>query len=199
MKDPCAKGRPRDPLVDAAILEATLEVLAQRGFARFTVEEVASVAGVGKASIYRRFPDKDAVITYALEHINDDLPPIPDEGDTRDRLIEMLNRVRRNVHTSHAGRIMRHVVGESGDAPHLLADFYRRVIVPRGERLRSVLMAGVARGELPADFDAEVAIPALMGSTFFLSTWAGCEGIDDTSTEAMVDVVLSGLSRASGS
>lgn len=184
------KGRPRNPQVDAAIIAAALDVLAERGFARFTVEEVANTAGVGKASIYRRFPDKDSLITHALDHINDDLPPIPDAGSVKERLTIMMDRSRSAMHTSHAGRIMRHVLSESGETPTLIADFYRRVIDPRSRRIRSVLNEGKAAGELSADFDVEVAIPALIGSMVFLSTWAGCEAADATSTRDVVDLVL---------
>lgn len=190
MNEASVKGRPRDPHVDAAIVAASLDVLANRGFARFTVEEVAAIAGVGKASIYRRFPDKDALIAHALDHINDDLPPIPEEGSTKDRLAIMMDRVRRGIPDSRAGRIMRHVLGESSESPHLVTEFYRRVISPRHDRIRSVLAEGKSSGELDADFNVEVAIAALIGSMVFLSTWTGCEGVDATSSEDVVDLVL---------
>lgn len=191
MNTVAGKGRPRDPQVDAAIVTAALDVLADRGFARFTVEEVAMLAGVGKASIYRRFADKDALITHALDHINDDLPPIPDEGTVKDRLAIMMDRVRRSIPDSHAGRIMQHVLGESGESPQLVTEFYRRVIEPRRHRIRSVLVEGKAAGELATDVDVEAAIAALVGSMVFLSTWAGCSGVDETSTRDVVDLVLS--------
>lgn len=191
------KGRPRDPQIDAAVVNAALDVLAERGFSRFTVEEVATVAGVGKASIYRRFADKEALIAHALDHVNDDLPPVPDEGSVHERLSLMMNRARAAIPTSRAWRIMRHVVSESTDSPHLAQDFYRRVMHPRGDRIRTVLHQGKARGELPGDFDVELAIPALIGPMVFLITWAGCEQIDAMSTEDVVELVLSGLSRAS--
>lgn len=184
------KGRPRDPEIDSAIVQSGLEVLAERGFARFTVEEVAARAGVGKASIYRRFADKDALISHALDHINDDLPPIPDAGAVKDRLAVMMDRVRLGMRTSQAGRIMRHVLSESTESPHLVKDFYRRVIEPRSGRIRSVLVKGKAAGELPADFDVDAAVPALIGSMVFLSTWADCETVDATSTDAVVNLVL---------
>lgn len=190
MNTAAVKGRPRDPQVDAAIVAASLDLLADRGFARFTVEEVASIAGVGKASIYRRFADKDALITHALDHVNDDLPAIPEEGTVRERLSEMMDRVRRGFPDSQAGRILRHVLGESGESPQLVVEFHRRVIEPRRDRIRSVLMEGTASGELAADFDVEVAITALVGSMVFLSEWAGCESVDSTTTDDVVDLVL---------
>lgn len=191
------KGRPRNPQIDAAVVNAALDVLAERGFARFTVEEVALVAGVGKASIYRRFADKDTLIAHALDRVNDDLPAVPDEGSVHERLSLMMNRARAAIPTSRAWRIMRHVVSESIEAPDLVQDFYRRVMHPRGDRIRSVLEQAKARRELPVNFDIELAVPALIGPMVFLSTWAGCEQVDAISTEDLVELVLSGLSRAS--
>lgn len=190
MTESGAKGRPRDPQIDSAIVQASLDVLADRGFARFTVEEVASSAGIGKSTIYRRFPDKDSLITHALDHINDDLPPIPEHGSAKDRLSIMMERVRQGIPTSHAGRIMRHVLSESQESPHLVAEFYRRVIEPRSARIRTVLIGGKSTGELPEDVDVDVAIAALVGSMVFLSTWAGCQSVDSTSTADVVDLVL---------
>ena len=86
---------------------------------------------------------------------------------------------------------MHHVLSESIESPHLVSEFYRRVLEPRRNRIRSVLVEGKNAGELSADFDAEVAIAALVGSMVFLSTWAGCEGVDETSTRDVVDLVLS--------
>lgn len=186
-----SRGRPRDPHIDSSIIEVSLELLAERGFARFTVEEVAARAGIGKASIYRRFPDKHALITHALDHINDDLPAIPDEGSVQERLSLMMDRARRGMGTSYAGRIMRHVISESSESPHLIGDFYQQVIHVRSERIRSVLVSAKHTGELPDTFDVEVAIPALIGSMVFLSTWAGCGEADSTATADVVNLVLS--------
>lgn len=184
------KGRPRDPQVDSAIVTAALDVLAERGFARFTVEEVAVIAGVGKASIYRRFPDKETLIDHALDHINDDLPAIPDDGDVKERLSTMMDRARQGIRTSHAGRIMRHVLSESNQSPHLVTEFHRRVIAPRSGRIRSVLAEGKAHGDLAEDFDIDSAVPTLMGAMVFLSTWSGCESVDSTATADVVNLVL---------
>src|SRR4051794_36512008 len=78
-------ARPLDPTIDRAITDATLELLRERGFARMSVEAVASVAGVGKPAIYRRFRDKAALVATVIDG---QLPQmeVPDIGDTRAEL-----------------------------------------------------------------------------------------------------------------
>ena len=78
-------ARPLDPTIDRAITEATLTLLRERGFARMSMEAVASVAGVGKPAIYRRFRDKAALVASVIDS---QLPQLelPDLGDTRAEL-----------------------------------------------------------------------------------------------------------------
>ena len=78
-------ARPLDPTIDRAITEATLTLLRERGFARMSMEAVASVAGVGKPAIYRRFRDKAELVATVIDG---QLPQLelPDVGDTRAEL-----------------------------------------------------------------------------------------------------------------
>src|SRR5665647_1075341 len=75
-------GRPREPQVDEAILTATLELLAQEGYSQLTMERIATRAKVGKASLYRRWPDKASVVLDAVSH-NPQRPSAPDTGSLR--------------------------------------------------------------------------------------------------------------------
>ena len=78
-------ARPLDPTIDRAITEATLTLLRERGFARMSMEAVASRAGVGKPAIYRRFRDKAELVATVIDT---QLPQLelPDAGDARHRL-----------------------------------------------------------------------------------------------------------------
>ena len=68
------RGRPRSREADRAITEAALDVLGDSGIANFSVEAVAARAGVGKATIYRRFPGRIGLLSAALDRLHDDLP-----------------------------------------------------------------------------------------------------------------------------
>src|SRR5438552_7396577 len=74
------RGRPRDPAVDEAILTAAVDLLAEVGYARLTMEQVAARAGVGKASLYLRWPNKVALVAEAIQHRAAVIPALPDTG-----------------------------------------------------------------------------------------------------------------------
>ena len=85
-------GRPRDPEADQAILQTTLKLLTENGYAGLSVERVASEAGVGKTTIYRRYTTKDELVAAAVGALKDDLGPPPDTGDVRADIVEMFVR-----------------------------------------------------------------------------------------------------------
>jgi AcrR family transcriptional regulator len=79
------------PTIDRAITEATMTLLRERGFARMSMEAVASAASVGKPAIYRRFRDKAELVATAIAG---QLPQLdaPDLGDTRAALWTAVER-----------------------------------------------------------------------------------------------------------
>ena len=82
-REPSARaGRPRDPRLDEAVVAATLQLLAEEGYAQLTVERIAARAGVGKASLYRRWPDKVSIVLEAVSR-NPERPSAPDTGSLR--------------------------------------------------------------------------------------------------------------------
>ncbi|HEY2332861.1 MAG TPA: helix-turn-helix domain-containing protein, partial [Acidimicrobiales bacterium] len=79
-------GRPRDVRVDASIESATIEELCERGFGGASIEGIAARAGVGKATIYRRFPSREALLFSAAVHFAGECEA-PDTGSLRDDLV----------------------------------------------------------------------------------------------------------------
>ena len=90
-----AVGRPRDPEADRAILEATIELLAEDGFGGLSIEAVAARAGVGKTTVYRRWPSKIPLVVDALTHLkNPSTVVIPAHTmSTRDALVRVMSEV----------------------------------------------------------------------------------------------------------
>ena len=74
------RGRPRDPGVDVAIRTATVDLLGEIGYARLTMDKVAARAGVSKASLYLRWPNKVALVADALQQRARAVPQVPDTG-----------------------------------------------------------------------------------------------------------------------
>jgi AcrR family transcriptional regulator len=191
---PRAPGRPRSERADRAIVDATLELIAEAGFDGLTVEAVAARAGVGKATIYRRFSCRDALVAESLATLNDDLPPVPRGLSTRDTLIMLLENMQQRSGSSLSGRIMSRVVGESARNPDLVGTFYHRVVAARRERLRRVLQRGVDAGDVTPDADLDLLVALLVGPVLYACWWAGVEaGPPPIAASAVVDTVLAGV------
>ena len=106
-------GRPREPRADRAILTAALELIAEHGVQALRVDDVASQAGVGKASIYRRYRSKDQLVTEAVGALVDEEIAIPDSGSTRhDLLVLMREAVALYSGGTLAARLMPSIVDE---------------------------------------------------------------------------------------
>ena len=106
-------GRPRDPQADEAITSAIVDVLAEQGFSGFTVEEVAARAGVGKATIYRRWSTKEELVLAAAERVMVHVEP-PDTGSLRDDLVGWYWEKFRTKSASTSDRLMGQVIVEAG-------------------------------------------------------------------------------------
>lgn len=184
------RGRPRSPDIDRAVLDVTLRHLADPGFGRMSLEAIAAEAGVGRAALYRRWSDKAALATAALEHLRVSESPAT-TGDTRRDLIAQLERVRR-FHTQYRGMAMvGALLSEEDRHPELLARFRQRVVAPRREELRAVLAAGQAQGDVGAAVDLDVAAAALVG-TFYARYLAG-ERFPPRWSERVVDALWPAL------
>ena len=113
-------GRPRDPETDQAILRAALQLLTDRGYAGMSVEGVASRAGVGKTTIYRRYASKEELVAAALAALRDDLGPLPDTGDIRSDMVEMILQMRRALQQGPGLGMIGALLVEERRSPELL-------------------------------------------------------------------------------
>lgn len=151
---PVARGRPRDPGVDAAIRAATLELLAEGGYARLTMDQVAARAGVSKSSLYLRWPNKVAVVADALQHRARAVPDVPDTGSLPGDVRVFLYGLLRS--RGEAARALAAVSGEIATNPELRQAWHRGLAGMLTGCLRVMVDRAVARGELAADSDVEL-------------------------------------------
>ena len=146
-----APGRPRSARADEAIIEAVLDLLADGTPAEsLSIEAVAAKAGVGKATIYRRWANKEGLLVDAVASLKGELPRLAGES-VRDDLIALLRPVGTPSHT-RAGKIMPCLLSELHRSPELYRCF-QKITEPRLELMRQVLRRGIDRGELRADLD----------------------------------------------
>ena len=190
------RGRPRSIEVDHAIAEAALDVLADQGIAAFSVEAVAHRAGVGKATVYRRYAGRDEVLAAALDYLRDDLPGAPETGPARERLVAILEGVRTPMTRTRGGRIMAQVISAGAQHPDFLESFYERVLSPRRRALVTVLAEGVNEGWVDPNADLDVVATLLVGPMIFLKVWHGTP-MAEVTTSQIVDLALAGVRNPS--
>lgn len=182
-------GRPRDPSCDTKIIQATLALLADDGYDGVTMEAVAARAGVGKATLYRRYPGKEALVVDALATLTDTVPRVA-SGGLRDDLVALVASTVR-VTSSPAGRLLPRLVSAAVDNPGLLERYRQQVITPRRRRFAEVLLAGIGAGDLRADLDVEQTIDLLVGPVLYRSLLRPEE--PPLPAPEVVDAVLAGI------
>ncbi len=182
-------GRPRSLEAHRAILDATLELLSEVGFSALTVEGVASRAGVGKATIYRRWPSKLPLVIEAFT----ELPGLEDvdTGDLAADLKEMLKSYLRVFNATPLAQVIPSLAGERAHNPELSA-LFDPVIRGRRQPLRRRLLQAVERGELPRGLDVDLAADLMVGPIAVRLFFTGAR-ISPRMVAPIVDLVLRGL------
>ena len=186
-------GRPRSEEAHQAILDATLALLVEVGFSGLTVEGVAARAGVGKATIYRRWPSKLPLVVEAFRQ----LPALEevDTGDLVDDLTAMLRSYMQLYNQTPLATVLPSLAGERAHNPEL-AKFFDPVMRERRMPLVRALERAVARGELPADLDLELAVDLIVGP-IAVKVYHGSR-VSPRSIGPIVVLALHGIQRANG-
>ena len=153
-------GRPRSEEAHQSILNATLEMLGEVGFSALTVEGVATRAGVGKATIYRRWPSKLPLVVEAFGQ----LPGLEevDTGNLVEDLTQMLRNYLQFFYSTPLATVLPSLAGERAHNPEL-SELFDPVFTGRRQPLIRALERGVSRGELDAKLDLELAADLIVG------------------------------------
>jgi AcrR family transcriptional regulator len=191
---PRSPGRPRDARVDAAIVAATLELAGTVGLGALTMDAVAARAGVSKATIYRRWSSKEALVLDAWMACFED-EPLPDTDSLRGDLLALTQRLTSSVSSGVLAQVLPQMVAAARVNPDL-AEVYRLYVAQRRRRATAVLERAVERGEVAADVDLDVVQDLVSGPLFYRALMTG-EPVDDAYVEQIVDVVLRGVGAKS--
>jgi len=156
------RGRPRDPETDERITSAAAELLLLRGFDRTTVDDVAARAGVGKATVYRRWPSKEDLAVAAMESLYSSEMPEPDTGSIRTDLAQSYASVLAFVNTADGEAFLRTSIAESVRDDRIAA-LHRSSTEQREQQTRVTFERAIARGEVRPDIDIDAAVQWLGG------------------------------------
>ena len=160
-------GRPRSAEADEAILEAAVELFAEVGLESLTIEGVAARAGVGKATIYRRYPCKvDLVVAAARCFTQGPVLP-PDTGSTRGDLRELVDGLIDDPHRPHrSGGCSRSWSRRAPGSPEL-DRAYADIVAEKRARSMIVVRRAIERGDLRPDVDPELVIDSYVSPIFY--------------------------------
>lgn len=166
-------GRPRSARLDAVILEAAGDLLATEGYGATGIEAIARRAGVGKTTIYRRWRSKEELVTELLARIADEMMPVADLGDTRRELNLLVATTIRHLTRTSTGGVFQALVSEFSHNPALRDLVHRQVVGTRRAEVRAVIERGIARDDLRADTDVEIAHELLIGPIYYRFLFGG--------------------------
>ena len=185
------RGRPRDPTLDARILDQVLDLLASHGYAGLTLDELAARSGVAKTTILRRWPSKAAVAAAGVERVALQSVDVPDSGTLRGDLHALLHGAV-DTFVRGRGQFVPRLLREAGHHPEI-TDLLFTVIHTRRQAYRRVLALAIARGELAPTGDQELLIDLLIGPI-----WTRLLITRDPITSEYVDSVVETVLAAFG-
>ncbi|MEV5841589.1 TetR/AcrR family transcriptional regulator [Streptomyces sp. NPDC048179] len=188
-----ARGRPRSEAVEIAILEGVMKLLEDGvPLGELSIERIARTAGVGKATIYRRWNGKDELFVDVMRAAE---PPDPELPGTsmRDDLVVLLESLRQRGLMNRSSAILHNVYAQMKSSPRIWKAYHTNVVNPRRELGRQVLMRGQRNGELRADIDIDLANDMFTGPMLLRAVLRPDAELPEGLAEQIVDEVLAGL------
>jgi len=158
-------GRPRSEPARLAILRGTLKLLGENGFSDLTIEAVASQARVGKATVYRWWPDKAALVADAFASSTTRKLRFPDTGSVHTDMSQQMRQLIK-IFCSRRGRIVSAILAAGQSDRDVIAAFRERFLKPRRQEAYATLRRGIRRGELRKDADMDLILDSLYGPIY---------------------------------
>ncbi|MER6067597.1 TetR/AcrR family transcriptional regulator [Streptomyces sp. NPDC001852] len=187
------RGRPRSEAVERAIVEGVVKLLEDGvPLAELSIERVARTAGVGKATIYRRWSGKEELFVDVMRAAEPPDPVLPGTS-MRDDLVALLESLRQRGLVSRSSAILHNVYAQMKSSPRIWAAYHAAVVEPRRVLGLEVLRRGQRNGELRADVDLELANDMVVGPMLVRAVLRPDGELPEGLAERIVDTVLEGL------
>lgn len=190
-------GRPHDPRIEPAVLDATLALVGERGVGRLTTDAVAARAGVSKASLYKRWASKQALLRGAAAALVERLE-VPDTGTFAGDVRALIAGAVALYAREDDVRAIPALVSEMAFDPELATVIREGLVARRREAVTVLLDRARERGELRESVDDELALDLLAGVVYYRFLITG-GALDDALVERLADALLHGMAdRESG-
>ncbi len=185
---------PRVARSKAAILEATAALISEQGFPGVSIEAVAARSGAAKTTIYRHWPNRDALVIEAFGLCAGPKADPPDTGTLRGDLLEILAGLARFLREEGSCASLQSLADAARRDPEL-AGLHAAFIAERQRPMVDVLERGIRDGELPAGLDPQNAVSMLVGPLFYRAM-VSFEPLDDDFVESVADALLDVVAAA---
>jgi AcrR family transcriptional regulator len=172
-------AHPRSARAHRQVLDAALELFAARGIDATSMDAIAEASGVSKATIYKHWPDKDALCLEAVAHLHGGDQPRPafDSGDVRADLIAALGYQPPPQYADLRMRLMPHLMAYAARNPSFGEVWRARVFEPPRVQLTQLLERAIARGQLPRGLDRDLALGLLLGPLMYFHVLKRLQGV----------------------
>jgi AcrR family transcriptional regulator len=185
------RGRPRDEIARQRILQAALELMERSGYAQVTAEAIAERAGASKATLYRWWPNKAAIVIEAFREAVEPELPFPDTGSLRDDIQTQVKNFAR-VLAGRGGKMLRAFIVAARSDREFAAAFRAIWSDPRRAAAKEMLKRSQGRGQLRGDADLDLVLDALYGPLYYRFLVKN-ELPSQKYAEALADLVLRGF------
>ncbi|MEU8591283.1 TetR/AcrR family transcriptional regulator [Streptomyces sp. NPDC048664] len=187
------RGRPRSEAVERAIHEGVMRLLEEGvPLADLSIERIARTAGVGKATIYRRWSNKEDLFVDVLRAGEPEDPQLPGTS-VRDDLVVLLEALRRRGLASRSSALLHNVYAQMKSSPKLWSAYHATVVVPRRRLTLDVLRRGQSTGELRPDLDLELMNDIVVGPMLVRTVLHPDSSLEEDLAARIVDTLLEGL------
>ncbi|MEV0095286.1 TetR/AcrR family transcriptional regulator [Streptomyces sp. NPDC050738] len=187
------RGRPRSEAVERSIIEAVVNLLEEGApLTEISIERIARTAGVGKATIYRRWKGKEELLCDVMKAIEPVDPPLPGTS-VRDDLVAMLESLRQRGLAQRSSALLHNVFAQMKSSPKLWDVYHDTVVVARREMGRELIARGVAEGAIRADVPIDVLNDILVGPMLLRTVMRPDAELPEDLSERLVDLALQGL------
>jgi len=185
------RGRPRDSSIDLNVMRSALEVLREVGFRAMTLDAVAAHAGVGKMTIYRRWPNKAQVVMEAFLQLVSPLSHFPPAKRALERL-RLQMQLQAKLFSGPHGKLIKSLLGEAQFDHELAHAFRDRWLAPRRALTREILLEAMEQGDLRKDVDIDLATD-LIYAPFYYRLQLGVGSLDAAFSHGTFELALTGL------
>ncbi|WP_443079284.1 TetR/AcrR family transcriptional regulator [Streptomyces sp. NBC_01498] len=187
------RGRPRSEAAERAIVQAVVRLLEEgEPLAGLSIERIARTAGVGKATIYRRWPGKEDLFVDVLQAIEPDEPALSGTSGLADILVGLESMRRRGL-AQRGSALLHNVFAQMKSHPKLWEAYQRTVIEPRRVEMTAAVRRAVAAGELRDDVDAQLIEELLVGPMLVRTVHRKDAPLGDDLSERILRALLEGL------